>query len=108
MLLDILRYPDARLRQESQAVTEITDEIRKFCADLSETMIIRDGLGLAAPQVGKPLRIFVLNDNGPVVFINPMPPIVGTEVAEDLEGCLSFPQVFIKLRRPTEATIVAT
>lgn len=108
MLLDILRYPDERLMRMSEPVGKITDEIRKFCADLSETMVTRDGVGIAAPQVGVPMRIFILNDGKPRVFINPTIQPVSQELVESTEGCLSFPGIFIKVERFSEVYVTAT
>lgn len=70
-------------------------------------MIVRDGVGLAAPQVGMPLRIFVLNDGGPKFFIDPVVTATTAQTAEDVEGCLSFPGVFIKVSRPAEVSVAA-
>lgn len=52
MILDIVTYPDPRLKQPCEPVTEVTDEIRKLAADMLETMYAAPGVGLAAPQVG--------------------------------------------------------
>lgn len=106
MILDILTYPNPVLRQKSQKVTAMTDEIRKFCDDLAETMMVKDGVGLAAIQVGQPLQIFVLNDNGPKFFINPEVYGVGDKVWEH-EGCLSFPGVFAKVERFSKVEVSA-
>ena len=107
MLLDILRFPDPKLRRLSEPVAEITDDIIKFCADLSETMIERDGVGLAAPQVGWAIRIFVLNDRGPKIFINPEVIENLSPMVAEIEGCLSFPEIFIKVARPESVTVKA-
>lgn len=107
MLLDILRYPDERLKRMSEPVGEITDEIVKFCADLSETMVVRDGVGLAAPQVGVALRIFVLNNSGPRIFINPVIIQSSPEEIDESEGCLSFPGIFLKVKRAASVVVSA-
>lgn len=92
----------------SEPVGEITDDIKRFCADLSETMLTRDGVGLAAPQVGRLQRIFVLNDEGPRIFINPRIGRADGDLVEDSEGCLSFPGIFIKVKRSPSVIVVAT
>ena len=61
MILPVLQYPDERLRQVSQPVPEITDEIRKLASDMLETMYKEDGIGLAAPQVGHFVRMVVID-----------------------------------------------
>ena len=73
MILPIVKLGEDILRQKSQPVPEVTDEIRKLCQDMFETMDAADGVGLAAPQIGLPLRMFVLtaDDNVRRVFINP-------------------------------------
>ena len=60
-LLPIVKYPDPVLRQESEAVGEVNDEIRKLVKDMAETMYAADGAGLAAIQVGRPLRLFMVD-----------------------------------------------
>ncbi|OGI47461.1 MAG: peptide deformylase [Candidatus Muproteobacteria bacterium RIFCSPHIGHO2_01_FULL_65_16] len=98
-VLDILAYPDARLKQTSQPVTEFDADLRRFLADLEATMrAAPGGVGLAAPQVGRPQRVVIVDvsgrpdipHNGRMVLINP-------EVREregeavGREGCLSVP-----------------
>ncbi len=106
MILDVLTYPNPILRQKSEKVQKMTDDVRKFCNDLAETMLVRDGVGLAAIQVGQPLQIFVLNDNGPKFFINPVI-YLGEKRETEMEGCLSFPGVFAKVDRAVEAEVTA-
>ncbi len=100
--LEIKIYPDPILRRKSKEVEEITQEIRKLAKDMIETMQNSDpeGIGLAAPQVGKSLRIIVVQtEGGPAVFINPkiIKKSKEKEVAE--EGCLSLPGVWLKIKR---------
>jgi peptide deformylase len=108
----ILHYPDKRLRQKAEPVREITPEIRALVDDMLETMYAAPGVGLAAPQIGVPLRIFVIdvapNDgpSDPKVFINPE--IVhkeGTTTWE--EGCLSFPGLHEEIERAERVTVRA-
>lgn len=110
----ILRYPDKRLRVKAERVTEVTDEVRAICDDMAETMYAAPGVGLAAPQVGVPLRIFVIDvasgtDDPSQLhyFINPE--IVrreGETVWE--EGCLSFPGIHEEIERAEKVTVRAT
>ncbi len=103
MILEIKKYPNPVLRKKCQEVTEITDEIRNLSQDMKETVEQKDGLGLAAPQIGELKRIIIIQTaNGPEVFINPKitRKSKGTEIRE--EGCLSFPGLFLKIKRAGE------
>lgn len=111
MKLPIRYYGDPVLRKRCAPVKEITDEIRKFVDDLIETMNLANGVGLAASQVGKLLKIFVIRQpeagpNGeinfgkPLVFINPELSEPAEEQTILQEGCLSFPELHIEVIRP--------
>jgi len=97
MILDILQYPDPRLAQASVEVTEPTDELRVLAGNMAETMYAARGLGLAAPQVGRPIRLIVVDAGGPDerkdwrVFINPRLTVLDPTPVEEEEGCLSVP-----------------
>ena len=97
MILDIVTYPDPRLKEVSVPVTEITDEIRQLAADMLETMYAAPGVGLAAPQVGRNIRMLVMDgsmkdeEKHPRVLINPELVLSGDEVVSEQEGCLSVP-----------------
>jgi peptide deformylase len=95
-LLKILEYPDPRLRIRAETVAQVTDDIRQLAADMLETMYAAPGVGLAATQVDRHIRLVVLDvsetRDQPRVLINPE--IVareGTETGD--EGCLSVPGV---------------
>jgi peptide deformylase len=105
-LLPIRIYGDKILKEIAEPVKVIDEELKQFIKDLVFTMYKRDGVGLAAPQVGRSLRIFVIdpywsreeNKKEPIVLINPE--IIeknGEQVCE--EGCLSVPDVFEKVSR---------
>ena len=97
MLLDIVTYPDPRLKERCAPVAEITDEIRKLAADMTETMYAAPGVGLAAPQVGHSLRMLVMDpgvqegERSPRVIINPELEPLGEVITSEQEGCLSVP-----------------
>ena len=97
MILDIVPYPDPRLKQPCEPVAEVTDEIRKLAADMLETMYAAPGVGLAAPQVGRNIRMLVMDPAGkdeekqPRVLINPVLELSGEDVVSEQEGCLSVP-----------------
>lgn len=97
MLLDIVTYPDPRLKEQCAPVTEITDEIRQLAADMTETMYAAPGVGLAAPQVGRSLRLLVMDpgvqegERDPRVLIDPELEPLGEVIVSEQEGCLSVP-----------------
>ncbi|MCB5228460.1 MAG: peptide deformylase [Candidatus Cloacimonetes bacterium] len=114
-LLPVRILGDDILRMKAREVEEITDEIRDFAADLVHTMYLRDGVGLAAPQVGKSIRMFAADpwwgrDNSnqnPLVLINPIiESSEGQSVNE--EGCISVPDIFAEVVRPSAITISFT
>ncbi len=97
-VLDILIYPDPKLRRVAEPVEEVDDEIRRLVDDMAETMYAAPGVGLAAPQIGVSKRIFVVDtasedDPGDLmVFINPRFVEKDGEIVWE-EGCLSFPGI---------------
>ena len=101
-ILDILIYPDSRLRRVAQPVVEFDGELRTRVADMAETMYDAPGIGLASIQVGIPESIIVI-DVSPEgddlqVLINPqIIESAGEQVIE--EGCLSFPGYFAEVKR---------
>ena len=106
-LRPILKWPDARLTQNCAPVAEINSDLRALVQDMLDTMYDAPGRGLAAPQIGVLLRVFVMDptakDAGrnPVVCINPEIISLGADVAEGAEGCLSIPGVSAQVSRPT-------
>ena len=113
-LLPILRWPDPRLSQVCAPVAEITPEIAQLAEDMLETMYDAPGRGLAGPQVGAMLRIFVMDvgwkegRSDPMVCINPMLQEVSEERASMAEGCLSIPGVMAEVSRPARVQMVWT
>lgn len=97
MLLDILQYPDPRLTQTCGELARVDEEIRRLVDDMAETMYAARGIGLAAPQVGRPIRLVIVDASGPDersdlrVFINPGLTVLDPTPVEDEEGCLSVP-----------------
>jgi peptide deformylase len=109
----ILLYPDKRLRVRAEPVEKVTPEVVSLIEDMKETMYAAPGCGLAAPQIGVALRVFIVDtaaEDEPSdlkVFINPE--IVAREgkvVWE--EGCLSFPGVHEEIERAARVTVRAT
>ncbi len=95
------------LRQRSDEVPEITDEIREFIADMFATMDAAKGVGLAANQVGVDRRVAVVDADGTrIALVNPR--IVESEgKATQEEGCLSIPDIFADVTRPAAVTLEA-
>ncbi|WP_075217692.1 peptide deformylase [Mongoliimonas terrestris] len=103
--------PDSQLRLVSSPVGEITPEVRRLVDDMFETMYDAPGIGLAAIQVGAPLRIVTIDvsrdDDArvPQVFINPEVLSVSEETSTYEEGCLSIPEYFEEVERPSRVTV---
>jgi peptide deformylase len=107
-ILDIRVLGDPVLRKPTKPVNEVTDELRKLIADMFETMYAAEGIGLAAPQVGRPERLAVVDVEGKkFALINPK--IIESSTATDKaeEGCLSIPEIYGDVERPSEVTIRA-
>lgn len=100
-VLDLRVLGDPILRDRTKPVTDVTDDMRALAADMFETMYAAEGIGLAAPQVGRTERVFIMDvDENPLVLINPeILEREGTERAE--EGCLSIPEIFGDVDRAT-------
>ncbi|MCX6785605.1 MAG: peptide deformylase [Candidatus Komeilibacteria bacterium] len=95
-MLEIIKYPRLILRTKVKKVKNILNaEVQKFIGELIKTMVAADGLGLAANQVDKNLRMLAINHkDGPKVFINPVIYWKSWKKNEAEEGCLSFPGVY--------------
>ena len=106
----IVLYPHPALRYESRPVTQIDDDLRAKVRAMFDLMYEARGIGLAANQVALPFRFFVLNltadpeqKDQEQVFINPE--IVKRHSSiEDEEGCLSFPGLYFKVKRPARSS----
>jgi peptide deformylase len=99
-VLEVRRYGDPVLRQKARTVAEVTPETRALIADMIATMHHEIGVGLAAPQVGVPLRLLVMDDGKGRARALVNPEITerrGAVVAE--EGCLSIPGIFAEVER---------
>jgi peptide deformylase len=110
--LRIVEYPDPVLRAKAEPVERIDETLRRVAARMIELMHEVDGLGLAAPQVGLCLRMFVTaaraGDDADRVFINPRLRVVNRQVSVHEEGCLSLPGIRAEIRRPRGIEITAT
>jgi peptide deformylase len=107
-ILDIRVLGDPVLRKPTKAVTEFTDELRKLIADMFETMYAAEGIGLAAPQVGRTDRLAVVDVEGQkYTLINPEIVTKSGEAEKAEEGCLSIPDIYGDVERPPDVTIRA-
>lgn len=109
-LLNILHFPDPRLRNKARPVAHVDAAVRRLVDDMLETMYDAPGIGLAATQVNVAQRIVVmdlsLEKNTPLCFINPE--IVSRSGAEEMEeGCLSVPGVYETVQRAERVTVRA-
>ena len=100
----VVRYGEASLRQPSKEVHKVSQKVKNLVADLLDTMYAQNGVGLAAPQIGENVRIFVIDVStnneplNPIVFINPKI-IKKSGACISHEGCLSFPEAFTDVKR---------
>jgi peptide deformylase len=109
--LDILIAPDPRLKQVAQPVAQVDDGVRRLMDDMLETMYSAPGIGLAAPQVGRLVRVIVVDvaDKGeppqPHRMVNPEILRAADEKRVMNEGCLSLPEFYADVERPDTVTV---
>jgi len=109
-LLDILHFPDPRLRKKAMPIKEVTDKIRQLADDMLETMYDAPGVGLAAVQINVQKRLVVIDTSEdkstPLVFINPE--IINKQgEREHEEGCLSVPEAYEVVTRADTVRVKA-
>jgi peptide deformylase len=108
---DIIKLPDKRLRQVSEPVKKIDGGVRKLVDEMFETMYAAPGIGLAAIQVGVPQRVVTMDlskksdQQHPRVFINPEITWSSDDKVTHEEGCLSIPEYYEEVERPTEVKV---
>jgi peptide deformylase len=113
-ILELVKAPDPRLKLASEPVAEVDASLRRFMADMLQTMIDAKGIGLAAIQVGVPKRVVVIDlDPGgpqskPVYLINPRIVEASEEQTTYNEGCLSVPDIWEDVKRPSRLTVEYT
>lgn len=111
MILPLVILPDPLLRQLSKPVERIDADVRRFADDMLETMYDAPGIGLAAIQVGQPLRMLVIDlakedePKAPMVVINPQVVAHGDDLSVYEEGCLSIPDYYAEVERPDTVTV---
>lgn len=108
-ILPILSFPDQRLRTIAKPIDDITDEVRQLSKDMLETMYAANGIGLAATQIDRHIQLIVMdlseNKDQPMIFINPKVTALTEELQPYEEGCLSVPQIYDKVERPSRVKI---
>lgn len=108
-ILEIVKHPSPILTAPCEEVTVFDEELGTLLDDMHETMIENDGVGLAAPQIGKSIRVAIVDFDEEQDIIEMINPVVtatgGAEV--DVEGCLSFPGLFGEVERPFHVRIEA-
>lgn len=117
-MLPIVTYDDEVLRQKAEPVTENSEELQQLIDDMFDSMYNSDGVGLAAPQIGKLKRLFVVDADpmaekekedepefGPIAMINPEITSESDEEVDMDEGCLSIPGVNATVSRPEKITV---
>jgi peptide deformylase len=118
-LIPIVLIPDSRLRQESVPVSGVDSSIRKLMDDMLETMYDAPGIGLAAIQIGEPIRVIVMDlqerpddlpedapaPKQPRYFVNPEILWASDELSTYDEGCLSVPEVYDEVKRPARVRL---
>ena len=109
-LLPILRYPDNRLHKKAERIREVTPEIRQLAADMAETMYEAPGIGLAATQVDRHIRLIVVDisedQSELLTFINPEIIEKSGECVGE-EGCLSVPGIYETVTRAERIKVKA-
>jgi len=110
-ILEILQYPDERLRVNTKPITNFDAKLKQQINDMYETMYHYQGIGLAGPQVNFPYKIFVMdvseNRKQPLCIINPEILDQEGERVEE-EGCLSLPGIYAKVQRASKLLLRAT
>lgn len=110
-VLEILEFPDPRLRTKAKPVTQMTEATQRLIADMLETMYEAPGIGLAATQVNVHERLLVIDvsedRSHPLVFINPEITVLDPNLGEYDEGCLSVPGFYETVSRPSRIKVTA-
>ena len=108
---NIITEPNKLLREISKPVERVTKELQKLMDDMLDTMYAADGIGLAAIQIGVPKRIIVMDierskdKKNPMYFVNPVIKERNSEKSTYEEGCLSVPNQFAEIQRPSKCQI---
>jgi len=107
--MKVIQLGNETLRRKALPVEEINDEIRLLVREMFETMVREEGIGLAAPQVDRSIRLFVVKADDGIerTFINPQIIATSQETESYEEGCLSIPKTYEDVIRPSAITVQA-
>jgi peptide deformylase len=108
-------WPDSRLREPTVEITVVDDSVRELYRDLCDSMYAENGLGMAAPQIGDNRKMFIVEPklaglaetDPPVCLMNAEVIETSDEMQDSEEGCLSFPDIYIKVKRPMRCKVRA-
>lgn len=106
-ILPIKIYPDKILRRQAAKIKKIDKKIKRLILDMGKTMLVNEGVGLAAPQVGESIRLIVVNTkDGPLALVNPK--ITRRSWSKELgeEGCLSLPDFRANIKRSKKINVI--
>jgi peptide deformylase len=111
----VVIWPDPRLREPTVPITAIDDSVRALYRDLCDSMYAENGLGMASLQIGDNRKMFIVEPklagltetDPPLCFINAEVLETSKEMQDSEEGCLSFPEIYIKVERPMRAKVRA-
>lgn len=110
-MLQVRIYGDPVLRKTGSKVELFDEKFSTFVDQMIETMIEADGVGLAANQVGEAVQVAVIDttggENPPLVLVNPVITAKSTDLEETDEGCLSFPELTLSVKRPAVVSVTA-
>lgn len=108
-LLPIVTYPNPILTKKTAEIDDVQNpSIQRLIQDMLETMETNNGIGLAAPQIGKSLRLCtIMMEDKTYILINPKITYLSKEKNDDMEGCLSFPDKFICVKRSEKIRVKA-
>lgn len=112
--MQIVKYPHPALRHKAEPVTAINKDLELLVGGMLELMYKHEGLGLAAPQIAAPIRVLVMNfaadpekKDHEFIAINPVIVEASKQIVDDREGCLSFPELYAKVRRSKRVKVQA-
>jgi peptide deformylase len=108
-------WPDPRLREPTVDITSVDESVRELYRDLCDSMYAENGLGMAAPQIGESRKMFIVEPklagraetDPPLCLMNPEVLETSDDVQDSEEGCLSFPDIYIKVKRPMRCKVRA-
>ena len=111
---EIVKWPSLALRTDTHSLDPTSGETARIYKDLADTMAKANGAGLAAPQIGEPAKIFLIanwiveaEDGLPMIFVNPEVTWLGEDTMVEQEGCLSFPDIWLNVRRHLRCKVKA-